>query len=134
ETEAETRRNRERAEFEHLDRAVEAADLAIAQDSRRRARPDQPIAEAKLVEQGDHPAIGLEEVVIELVEPARTDLEAGGEPAWLRLALEHRHAGAAYRQPARPDHPERPRPDHRHVRHRAACLPCPSLSRALPPP
>ena len=38
--------------------AVKAADLAIAQDRRGRACPDHPIAETKLVEQGDHPPIG----------------------------------------------------------------------------
>ena len=114
---------RERAELEHFERAVQPPDLAVAQDGRRRAAPLQPVAQAKLVEEGDHATVGAEEVVIELVEPVRADLEARRQAAGLRLALEDGDARATHRQAARPDHPERAGPDHRHVRHRVPAPP-----------
>ena len=100
-----------------------AADLTVPQDGRRRAAPLHPVSEAKLVEEGDHAPVAAEEVVIELVEPVRADLEPRRQAARLRLALEDGDARAAHRQAARPDHPQRAGPDHRHVRHRVPAPP-----------
>ena len=51
--------------------------------------PLEPIAQAKLRDQRDGARVGFEQVVVELLQPhARLDLEAGGQSASQRLALD----------------------------------------------
>ena len=69
-----------------------------------------PIAKAQLVEQARSSAGRCGRGGGRTCRASSADLEAGGEAARLRLALEHRHAGAAWRQPARPAIPSAPAP------------------------
>ena len=90
---------REWAEAQERCRGVQLVGPAVVERHGQGAAPKQLVAQAQLVDQPDGVAVRLEQVVVEAVEPdPRLDLEARGQPAGERLALEDDHLVAALRQ------------------------------------
>jgi hypothetical protein len=80
---------------------------AAAQRDRQRPPPDEIGAQSEFVDQLDGMTIAAEQVMVELVEPdAGFDLEAGGEAAGQRLALDDDDGPAALRKAPRNRQPE----------------------------
>src|SRR5438874_11499900 len=75
----ETAERREWAEPKERERGVELAVRTVAEGGRDRSMPHKTIRQPHFVDQRHGSAIGLEQVVVELLEPhARLYFEAGG--------------------------------------------------------
>jgi hypothetical protein len=74
----------------------------IAEDHRPRPNPAQVAPESELVDEANRSPIGLEQVVVELLEPrAGLDLEARREAARKAFSLDDDHRFAPLRQSQR---------------------------------
>jgi hypothetical protein len=89
-------------------------ELAVAEDDRAGPVPDEIGAKPELFDELDCMPIGLEEVVVELLEPGTVGscrLEARGQASGEWLPLEDGHVVAALDQPQRRCHPESASPE-----------------------
>src|SRR4029078_5557671 len=73
--------DRQRIERQDRHRRIELTDLVVDEPGGAGWMPLQHLAEAELLDERDGEAVGLEQVVVELLEPdSRRDLEAAGQP------------------------------------------------------
>src|SRR6185436_18693060 len=80
---------------------AQADDAPLRQCAGVGSTPDQPLTQSELLDEADDRRIGGEDVVVELLERARPDAEAGRQAAQLWLAFDERDVPAGLGQPQR---------------------------------
>jgi hypothetical protein len=93
---------RDEAEAEEVGGAVERPDSSVGEVADIGREPEQVLADAELVDEGDDLAVALEEVMVEALERRAGDREGVGLPAKAFPAFPERYPVAALGQPVSP--------------------------------
>ena len=82
--------DREEPELEQIEGAVQREDAAVREVADVRGEPEQVVADADLLDQGDDLAIALKEVMVEVLDRGAGDREGVGLAAEALAALPER--------------------------------------------